>query len=197
MMTEVTFDKDGLAEADGTVTVYNYSAGNAEYTGSSIERFLVGIGAPAHSTTEKPPETSSGNVAVYVSGKWRLVADHRGETVYSTNDGRALTIVDIGDYPDQTTIISPSTEFDKWNGVKWVTDEEAQKKDSISSAGIKKKIILSEVNEKTQAWQTQLLLGIISDNDKATLTGWMKYYQQVQALDILKAPDIDWPQQPQ
>lgn len=56
--------------------------------------------------------------------------------------------------------------------------------------------ILRGVTTKTQAWQAQLMLGIITDADKALLTAWMKYYQQVQAVDISKAPDITWPEQP-
>jgi len=48
----------------------------------------------------------------------------------------------------------------------------------------------------TQAWQTQLLLGIITDGDKASLTKWMQYIQAVQAVDVSTAPDISWPVKP-
>ena len=56
---------------------------------------------------------------------------------------------------------------------------------------------MSEANSITQAWQTQLLLGIITDADKAMLTAWMKYVQAVQAADVSGAPDISWPEKPQ
>ncbi|MCJ7926316.1 MAG: tail fiber assembly protein [Pantoea vagans] len=56
---------------------------------------------------------------------------------------------------------------------------------------------MSEANGITQAWQTQLLLGIITDADKALLTSWMKYIQAVQAADITNAPDISWPEKPE
>ncbi|WP_447867172.1 tail fiber assembly protein [Rahnella bonaserana] len=55
--------------------------------------------------------------------------------------------------------------------------------------------ILQTINETTQMWQTQLLLGIITDDDKANLTSWMKYAQQVQAVDTSKSPVI-WPETP-
>ncbi|QOV70438.1 tail fiber assembly protein [Citrobacter sp. BDA59-3] len=61
---------------------------------------------------------------------------------------------------------------------------------------LKKQSLLQGVTTKTQAWQTQLMLGIITDSDKTLLRTWMEYYQQVQAVDISKAPDITWPEQP-
>jgi len=56
--------------------------------------------------------------------------------------------------------------------------------------------LLSQVNEKTGVWQTQLTLGIITDADKATLISWMKYAQAISAVDVTAAPDIEWPEIP-
>lgn len=66
----------------------------------------------------------------------------------------------------------------------------------VTEAERKKSQILLTINEITQTWQTQLALGIITDEDKATLTLWMKYAQQVQAIDTSAAPDITWPTEP-
>jgi len=66
----------------------------------------------------------------------------------------------------------------------------------VNSAAREKSALISEANDITQAWQTQLLLGIITDADKASLTAWMKYIQAVQAVDISAAPDIIWPKKP-
>ena len=60
----------------------------------------------------------------------------------------------------------------------------------------RKATLLVEANSITQAWQTQLLLGIITDEDKASLTEWMRYVQQLQAVDLSGAPDINWPPAP-
>lgn len=73
---------------------------------------------------------------------------------------------------------------------------EITKEESVNQAQIFKVSLLSEANSYTQPWQTQLMLGIISDADKASLTIWMKYYQQVQNIDTSKAPDITWPEKP-
>ncbi|HFK5463615.1 TPA: tail fiber assembly protein [Morganella morganii] len=60
-----------------------------------------------------------------------------------------------------------------------------------------KQALIAEAGDKTQLWQTQLMLGIITDEDKASLTAWMLYVQKVQAVDTSTAPDIIWPEKPE
>ena len=67
----------------------------------------------------------------------------------------------------------------------------------IEQAEAKKQFLITEANQKTQIWQTQLVLGIITDEDKASLTEWMRYVQKVQAVDTSTAPDITWPEKPE
>lgn len=67
----------------------------------------------------------------------------------------------------------------------------------IAEADEIRKYLITEANQKTQLWQTQLMLGIITDEDKASLTEWMLYVQKVQAVDTLTAPDIIWPEKPE
>lgn len=66
----------------------------------------------------------------------------------------------------------------------------------ISVAEFKKQGLLNEVNHKTQMWQTQLALGIITEEDKASLKEWMLYVQEVQAVDSSLGAGIVWPTPP-
>ncbi len=59
-----------------------------------------------------------------------------------------------------------------------------------------KSALLAEANTNTQPWQTQLLLGIISEEDKISLINWMMYYKKVQEIDASVAPNISWPDKP-
>ncbi|MBE5252137.1 tail fiber assembly protein [Mixta mediterraneensis] len=195
-MAKVKLDENGLAKTDGTLTVYNFDEVSGEFTGSNDEYLAQGVGLPANACTTAPLITDSGHVALYISGCWQAVADHRGETVYSVNDGKAVLIDLPGDYPADTTPLKPATAWDKWDGEKWVTDPVEEKAAAIKEARELQAALIAEANSITQAWQTQLLLGIITDEDKATLTKWMKYIQSVQAIDINNAPDIIWPQKP-
>ncbi|WOZ89096.1 tail fiber assembly protein [Morganella morganii] len=71
------------------------------------------------------------------------------------------------------------------------------KEQLIAEAEAQKRIFIAEANQKTQLWQTQLMLDIITDEDKASLTEWMLYVQKVQAVDTSTAPDIIWPEKPE
>jgi len=196
-MAKVTLDKNGLAKSAGVLTIYNYDAVSGEFTGSSDEFLPQGVGLPAYACLTAPPDAKAGSVAVYRDGSWHSVPDHRGETVYPVTGGAPFRITVPGDYPADTTTLAPATAFDKWDGEKWVTDSDAQQQALFDLADSEKAARVSEANGITQAWQTQLLLGIITDADKATLTAWMKYVQAVQATDVSGAPDISWPEKPQ
>ena len=195
-MAKVMLDKNGLARSAGTLTVYNFDAASGEFTGSNDEYLAQGVGLPANACVTAPPVIEAGQAAVYRDGNWQVVADHRGEMVYSVADGSAIVLSELGDYPADTTPLAPATAWDKWDGEKWVTDADAQHAADVKSAARQKSALISEVNAVTQAWQTQLLLGIITDADKVTLTKWMKYIQAVQAVDVSESPEISWPSPP-
>lgn len=196
-MAKVTLDKNGLAKSAGTLTIYNFDAVSGEFTGSSDEFLAQGVGLPANACVTAPPATDTGRVALYRDGSWLAVADHRGETVYSLTDGAAILIGVPGDYPPDTTPLKPATAWDKWDGEKWITDPAEEKAAANKEARERQAVLITEANSITQAWQTQLLLGIITEEDRALLTEWMKYIQAVQAVNVTDAPDIIWPQKPE
>lgn len=78
-----------------------------------------------------------------------------------------------------------------------MTDKEAQHKADVEAAEQQKAALLAEAQTTISLWQTELQLGIISDEDKASLIAWMKYIKAVQAVDTSKAPDITWPDKPE
>lgn len=195
-MAKVTLDKDGLSKAGGTLRVYCYDEQSGEFIGAVDEFLPQGVGLPAHTCLIAPPAAQANKATVYLDGRWQSVPDHRGEMVYPISGGPPVKITALGDYPAGTTTQAPATDFDRWDGEKWVTDIDAQQQSLLKVAASEKVARVTEANSITQAWQTQLLLGIITDADRAVLTAWMKYVQDVQATDIAKAPDIKWPEKP-
>lgn len=111
--------------------------------------------------------------------------------------GKPVEITGLGDYPDNVTIIEPLTPYDRWNGSEWVTNADAQKSGQIAAAEQKKASLLAEAQSTISLWQTELQLGIISDDDKDSLIAWMKYIQALNAVDTSTAPDIEWPVKPE
>ncbi|EHX2159159.1 tail fiber assembly protein [Escherichia coli] len=198
-MAKATLNKNGIATKAGDITVYNYAGDTGEYLSESVEYLSVGVGIPADSCTDAPPAKKSGfavcrNVDTNV---WEYVEDHRGETVYETATGQPVRITDPGNYADSVTTIAPTTSYDRWNGSEWVTDENAQKRAQVLAAEQKKSTLLAEAQSTISLWQTALQLGIISDEDKASLIAWVKYIQALNAVDTATAPDIEWPVKPE
>lgn len=80
--------------------------------------------------------------------------------------------------------------------MKWMPIPPPTKEQLIAQAEQQRQLLIKEATEITQLWQTQLTLGIITDEDKNSLKEWMLYVQKVQATDVSVTPDIDWPVKP-
>ena len=129
------------------------------------------------------------NYAIAESGFVTNIALWDGESIWSPDTGK--TAIEVKDGVDA------GIGYSFVDGVFTAPEVPAPSQEELVSEAEKKKSqILQSINETTQTWQTQLALGIITDADKAALTLWMKYAQDVQAVDTSKAPDIDWPISP-
>ena len=198
-MVQAKLNSELIATVEGDITVFNYDGETREYLSSSVEYLAVGVGLPANSCTDAPGESKEDFAICRAADRsvWEYVADHRGEVVYSTETGEAVAITAPGDYSNGTTTLAPATPYDTWNGRKWVTDTEAQHTADVEAAEQKKAALLVEAQATISLWQTELQLGIISDEDKASLIAWMSYIKAVQAVDTSAAPDINWPEKPE
>jgi hypothetical protein len=56
--------------------------------------------------------------------------------------------------------------------------------------------LLAMAEDQMKALRTDLLLGTITDDDKATLIIWQSYIKALKAVDTATAPDIVWPECP-
>lgn len=197
-MVQAKLNKELIATEAGDITVFNYDDETREYLSSSVEYLAVGVGIPASSCTDAPGESKEGFAICRTADftAWEYVADHRGETVYSTETAEPVIVSLPGDYPEGTTTLEPATPYDTWNGSEWVTDTEAQHAADVEAAEQQKAALLLEAQTTISLWQTELQLGIISDEDKASLIAWMKYIKALQAVDISTAPGITWPTPP-
>ena len=196
---EITLDENGFATEAGYITVYNYNGETGEYISSSVEYLPIGVGVPAHSCVDAPGSKKD-SFAIRRNADstgWEYVADHRGETVYSTTNGEPVTVSQLGEYPEGTTTSAPSTAYDKWDGQKWIAGDDAKHAANVAAAEQQKTNLLNAANSKISLWQTELQLGIISDEDKASLIAWIGYIKAVTATDTSTAPDVIWPELPE
>ncbi|MCL8317380.1 tail fiber assembly protein [Enterobacter cloacae subsp. cloacae] len=197
-MAQAKLNSEFIAAVAGDITVFNYDGETREYISSSVEYLPVGVGIPANSCTDAPGESKEEFAICRTADftAWEYVADHRGETVYSTETGEPEIVSLPGDYPEGTTTLAPATPYDKWDGSEWVTDTEAQHAADVEAAEQQKTTLLLEAQATISLWQTELQLGIISDDDKASLISWLSYIKALQTVDTDAASDINWPVSP-
>lgn len=78
----------------------------------------------------------------------------------------------------------------------WVDIPPLSAEELIQQAEETKQRLIDEASQKTQLWQTQLMLDIITDEDKTSLKEWMLYVQEVQAVDPSLGAGVVWPTPP-
>ncbi|EFC0652528.1 tail fiber assembly protein [Escherichia ruysiae] len=128
----------------------------------------------------------------------KIVYDENNIIVAITKDASTLnpdgfSVVEVPDI----TANRRADDSGKWmfkDGavIKRVYTEEEQ----LLQAEKQKQKLLQQAREKTQFWQIQLALGIITDSDKQQLMNWMKYVQQVEATDTSTLP-VTFPEHPE
>ncbi|WP_434526304.1 tail fiber assembly protein [Photorhabdus asymbiotica] len=198
-MNKAVLDENNIAISTGSIIVFNYDAITLEYLNSTDEHLSVGIGLPANSCTDAPPNAQEGYVACRSSDLtgWQVVPDYRGKIAYNTQTGEQKEIIKPGELPGELTFKQPVTDFDKWDGEKWVTDIEAQKVSQIEQAEQQRVTLRQRADEAMTLLQYAIETEIASDAEKALLLTWKKYVVLLSRVDTSLDSDIEWPQIPE
>ncbi|EFG3223050.1 tail fiber assembly protein [Escherichia coli] len=104
-----------------------------------------------------------------------------------------LSVVEIPDITaNRRADISGKWMFKDGVVIKRTYTEEEQRQQAENE----KQSLLQLVRDKTQLWDSQLRLGIISDENKQKLTEWMLFAQKVESTDTSSLP-VTFPEQPE
>ncbi|HHD7240549.1 TPA: tail fiber assembly protein [Enterobacter cloacae] len=187
-----------------TVRVFNLNAETKEFIGAGDAWIPAYTGLPANCTDIEPPEAQDGEVAVFdfSTSTWNLIEDYRGATVFNTVTGEPMYIVELGALPEDATLTAPDGPYQKWNGNNWVDDEETMRLGYQSKLESERQALISEANIVTSDWRIELMLGSISDEDKARLSQWMGYIKELKTYNTSSVVDdksyasFTWPLQP-
>lgn len=187
-----------LSEEKQSVTVYHFHQETGELLGHEDITVPPHTGLPAGSTVISPGDDSVGNAAIYdvTTETWSLTEDHRGKTVYSTVNGDAQEITGLGPLPDGVTTIAPANNYQKWDGSEWIDDPDTKHQAEVSSATSKLSALMAQANEKITILNDAAELGIQTAEEATQLTEWKKYRVLLSRINIITAPDIDWPEIP-
>ncbi|MDZ4327299.1 MAG: tail fiber assembly protein [Pseudomonas sp.] len=192
-----------LADEVTPPTICNVHPITGEFIGigvadpSPLEPFTWLI--PAHAYQCEPPSAQAGHAAVKLAGEgWKLVADHRGLRVYSTETGESQVWERLGDLPEGFTLEAPETRFDKWQDDHWIVDEAATVR-ALKSKAAKKKALLTQFSANMiSTLQNALDLEIANEREIADLKFWKIYGVELNRVDVVgQAPqDSEWPTSP-
>ena len=72
---------------------------------------------PASCVDTQPPETRAGFAARWLSerAEWQYLPDHRGKTAYRTDDGAEVQVEQVGELPDELTLLPRENEYQTWD----------------------------------------------------------------------------------
>ncbi|HAP2466494.1 TPA: tail fiber assembly protein, partial [Escherichia coli] len=143
-------------------------------------------------------ENIPGKVAVFTGKGWSHEEDHRNETVYSTENGAAVTVDYIGAIKNGYVTLSPLTPYDKWDGEKWVTDTEAQHNAAVEAAEAQRQSLIDAAMASISLIQLKLQAGRkLTQVETTRLNAVLDYIDAVTATDTSTAPDVIWPELPE
>ena len=189
-------DKNGLTVSAGWAIVYHIDA-KGEFLQATYQYLPVGVGLPAHAYLEAPKNVKDNQAIIHNGQQWTYPRDLRGTIIYSTETGAETTMQEVGDIPEGYTTLKPRSEFDIWDGEKWVLDTEKQHQHDIDVATSQKKQLLSEANEEIAYLQDAIDADIATDAEKTRFAALKKYRVLITRIDVNQAPDIEWPVKPE
>ena len=188
-------DNNGLTISPGWAVVYNVDA-KGEFLQATYQYLPIGVGLPANAYLDAPKSVKDNQAIIHNGQQWTYPKDLRGTIIYSTETGAEITMQEVGEIPDGYTALKPTSEFDSWNGEKWVLDTEKQHQHDVDIATSQKKQLLSEANEQISYLQDAVDAEIASEQETQLLAEWKKYRVLVNRIDTEQAPNIDGPNHP-
>ena len=188
-------DNSGLTISAGWVIVYNVDA-KGEFLHANYQYLPVGVGLPASSYIDAPEPVGENQAIIHDGKRWTYPNDFRGQLIYSTVTGHETEMLNVGDIPDGYTLLKPTSEFDYWDGQKWVLDVDKQHQYDVNQASAEKKRLIAEATLQISLFQDSVDSNIATEQEIQLLAEWKKYRVLVNRIDVEQAPNIEWPKLP-
>ena len=188
-------DNNGLTISAGWTVVYNVDA-KGEFLQATYQYLPIGVGLPANAYLDAPKSVKDNQAIIYNGQKWTYPKDLRGTIIYSIETGAEMAMQEVGEIPDGYTTLKPTSEFDSWNGEKWVLDAEKQHQHEVNQASAKKNQLIAEATTKISYLQDAVDTDIATDAEIELFSALKKYRALVNRIDVQQAPEITWPEKP-
>lgn len=158
------------------------------------ENYLI----PGGCIDTAPPEQRDNAIAQWDGEQWQYIDDYRGQTVYSTANGREIAITEIGALPDNTTTEPRPTKYHTWQDGSWVLTDDGTAQ-QLADAKAAKLIAIAQAAQQfiaqiTQAdtvpeferltWPAQAREAELWDADKTADTPTLAAIAQQRGVDL-------------
>lgn len=118
------------------------------------------------------------------SGDWPVDVTEVAENIFSEYAGTP---------PEGKLRVVGADGFPAWGDIPPPT-----KKDLIAVAENERQQLLTYADNIMQDWRTELMLGEISDTNRAKLSAWLAYKNEVKSADVTADPEhVIWPAPPE
>lgn len=153
---------------------------------------------PAGCIDVEPPELREGFAAQWQDNQWHYLEDHRGHTAYSTDDGQAQLVTEVGALPEALTLMPRPDMYHTWHNGAWVmtaenkkrklADLKADKQQEINRAAetfIKEKAAIDQVPEFERAtWRQQQQEALAWSENPEAATPMLEVIAQNRGIDL-------------
>ncbi|WGO84544.1 tail fiber assembly protein [Arsenophonus apicola] len=152
---------------------------------------------PFH-TEKKPLDKKVGFAIVFneQNQEWEYQEDHRGLVLFDTKSGQSVTLEKLGKVPEYLTPLAPKSEFDVWDGEKWVKDVDAENSAKRQRLEDIKQQKLYDATREIAPLQDAIDLDMATEEEKKRLIAWKKYRVLVNRIDTSTEDNIVWPEKP-
>ncbi|MDY0971390.1 tail fiber assembly protein [Siccibacter turicensis] len=101
------------------------------------------------------------------------------------------TYIKFSQQPPFNKVLGEKNGLPTWVDMPPLTTAEADKA-NVS----KREMLLSMAGSKINIWQAKLIMGRLSDDEKAKLSAWLDYIDALEAMDTSETGSINWPDLP-
>ena len=153
---------------------------------------------PAFTTQVKPLKEKAGFVNVFneKTDEWSLVEDHRGEKVYSKEDGSETEITEVGAIPNTLTDKKCPGQFYHWSDSGWAFNIEEQAAETVRQNTDKQHSLSATAEEKILILERKIKAKRATDTEKQLLVALCDFTIDLDKLDLTKE-NIVWPPVPE
>lgn len=186
-----------FSDKERIIDVFFFDESNGMFIDSGPVHVAPYTGLPPGCTTIEPPEEKENTALCYdqTIDKWHYVADYRGQTVWNKETAQPFIVNTLGDIPEGFTAIEPATPYDKWNGVMWVTDKEAEKNAKTFERNAKRAELMEEAEARITRLMRAKKYGIATEQEEELLEQLEIYTVLLARVDTTKE-DCEFPPAP-